>query len=362
MNSLFPELDLADALTLDACHSTARSWCDPSQHQEVVGIDFGRNAVHYYMARCKRHGKMKFGDLRPWLLRLPTQTLVVCEWAHLAVPQTSRSLAQPFKAKQLLELYAELRLHEVTLKLAPHAHSGTRMRLWVSGRYPLLIKHAKKSDASDALALAVFVNECNEISLANPPKTFLASPCRKFGRKVTERSNVVLNAERTDSYRGRFFPLLMKLSRKVSKKHGGKKNEGLSAAVVSTLACEQDGKLYLFTHRGQVPGRWFWMRDVLRMSAWHHQGGIARSNLMWHRFRPFAVRFCRNRNVFIKTGGTCKKVALMSDKEKDAWKQAMRQFREMLLTARETCLKLADEMGAGRMELSDVNQEAKDGR
>jgi hypothetical protein len=364
MNLLLPGIEDEAEVSVATRTDIARDWCDPSSYSEIVGVDFGAKSCHYYMARSGQRGRMTAEQAAGWLCRLPAGTLVVCEWAHLAVPQTSRSLAQPFKAEQLLDLYRQLVSRGVTLKLAPHAHTGSRMRLWVSGRHPSLIENAEKTDAADALMLAVFVSECNEIALADPPRGFGLSLKRQYGRRVTERSNGVLNAERTDDYRGTYFPLLMKLARKANRKAGGgKRNEGLSASVVSTLACEQDGKLYLFTHRGHIPGRWFWMRDVLRMSAWHHRGGTARSNLMWHRFRPYAARVAERHGVPLKKGTRYIKVALMSEAQKAARRLAMRQFRQMLLAMRDAVIQIADkEMGAGRMELTDVEQEAIHGR
>ena len=361
MKSLFPELDLADALTLDACASTARSWCDPSQYQEVVGIDFGCNSVHYYMARCKRHGKMAFGELLSWLLRLPSGTLVLCESAHLGVPQTSLSLAQPFTADQLLDLNRRLKLRGVTLKLAPHAHTGKRMRLWVSHHHPAIMRTAAKTDAADALALAVYVDLCNEISLANPYASFDRSPRRNFGRAVTRLSTIALNAERTSDYRGDFYPSLMSLSRKV-RSRGGFPSLKFVVTVASTLFGEQEGTLVAFTHRGQQPGRWFWMREVARMSPWHHRGGVARSNHMWHTFRPFLQRHAKRLEVSVKSGGAYKKFAFYTDAQKAARTSAMKSYREMLLRARDLCIKEASRMGAGQLELSEVLQEVSHGR
>ena len=365
MNLLLPGIEL-DATPLALSNiSTARDWCDPSMHCEIVGLDFGAKSFHYYMVRSGASGKMRASEAIGWLCQLTRGTLVVCEWAHLAVPQTSESLSQPFKANQLVSLYRELRLRGITLKLAPHAHTGLRMRLWVSHRYPALIANAEKSDAADALMLAVFVNECNELSLANPPSGFGVSLGRQYGRRVTKRSNVVLNAERTLEfpYSGAYFPLLMKLARKASRKAGGgQRNIGLSASIVSTLACEEDGRLYLFTHRGQIPGRWFWMRNVLRMSAWHHRGGTARSNVMWHRFRPYVSRFARARGVSLKQGASYVKVALMGEREKKLRKMAMREFRQLILKIRDAVIAIADkQMGAGRMELTDVENEVRCG-
>jgi len=360
MTYLFPELEQDEAFTPSGCTSTSRSWCDPSQYSEVVGIDFGCNSVHYYMARSKRKGKMAFSELVPWLAQLPSETLVLCESAHLGVPQTQGSLAQPFTADQLLDLYQRLRSRGVTLKLAPHAHTGRRMRRWVAHNFPELMRTAEKTDAADALALAVYVDRCNDISLANSYTSFDRSPLRDFGREVTRRSNNVLNAERTVEYRGDFHPLIIKLARKV-KQRGGFPSLKVVVSVASTLFCEDNGKLLEFTHRGQRPGKWSWMRHIVRMTPWHHRGGVARSNHMWHTFRPYFQRRAKRLGLSVKSGGAYKQFALHNSDEKAARTLAMKSYREMLLRARELCIKEASRMGAGQMELTDVPQEMTHG-
>jgi hypothetical protein len=310
------------------------------------------------MARSGRRGKLSFSQLFAWLERLPASTLVTCEAAHLGVPQTELSLAQPFKAEQLLDLYARLRSRGITLKLAPHAHTGKRMRLWVSEHYPDIIKGNDKSDAADAIALAIYIDRCNEIALANPYRSFCVAARREFGRKVRQLSNSILNAERTDEYGGSFYPAIVDLARQVWRS-GSFPDLKFVLSVASTLAWEKDSSLQLFTHCGQIPGRWFWMRNVLRMSAWHHRGGIARSNLMWHRFKPYlSSHACRKFGVNVKEDGKkYKAFAVYSDREKAARTSAMKSYRELILRCRESCIAKAIEMGAGRMELTDKTQE-----
>jgi hypothetical protein len=362
MTMLLPGMDEGFGNAAVASTSTAKSWCDPSRHCEVVGIDFGCNSVHYYMARCGRSGKLSFSELFGWLERLPIGTLVICESAHLGVPQTELSLAQPFKAHELLDLYARLRLRGITLKLAPHAHTGKRMRLWVAKHYPDIIKGNDKSDAADAVALAIYIERCNEIALANPFRSFNHAERRKFGQKVRQLSNSLLNAERTNEYHGSFYPCVVELAREVWRR-GGFPDLKFVLSVASTLAFQKHGTLHLFTHRGQLPGRWFWMRNVLRMSAWHHRGGIARSNLMWHRFRPYlAAHAARHFGVRVKNGGEYKKFAVYTDREKAARTSAMKSYRELILRCRDVCVDKAIQMDAGYMELTDTPQEVTDGR
>ena len=331
-----------------------REWCDPATFGEVVGLDFGSCKVHFYMAVSRKSGTLPQEQLASWLARLPRGTLVVCEWAHLAVPRTRKSLAQPFTDSELTVIYKTLEDRGVSLKLAPHGHSR-RMRESVSSAHPDLIAESEKSDAADAMALALFVSEFNEISLADPPRSFLRSTSREYGRKVRDASNTVLNAERTTDYRGKHFPLLVAVASKVSKKCGRLVNKKVALSLASTLAMEDSSGLMVFTHKGQVPGFWFWKRHVLMMTPWHHRGGIGRSNLMWHAFRPWVDKYARRvHGVSLKVGAKNKKVAGMSDNEKKARTAGLKVLRNDLRDARLLCIKEFERMKAGRMELTDT--------
>lgn len=334
--------------------NVAREWCDPSAFTEVVGVDFGSCQVHFYNARSRKSGSIPVQQLESWLAQLPRGTLVVCEWAHLAVPQTEKSLAQPFTAGKLQAIYKTLEDRGVVLMLAPHGHSR-RMRESVSAAYPELIANSEKSDAFDAIALAIFVDEFNEISLAAPPRSFARSASREYGRKVRDASNTVLNAERTTDYRGKHFPLLVAVAVKVSKKGGRLVNKKVALSLASTLAIENSSGVMMFTHQGKIPGLGFWKRHVLMMTPWHHRGGIGRSNLMWHAFRPWVVGYARRvHGVSLKIGNKYKKVAHMSDKEKQARTAGLNVLRNRLRDARLLCIKEFEKMNAGRMELTDT--------
>jgi hypothetical protein len=234
------------------------------------------------------------------------------------------------------------------------------MRLWVSHHHPELIRTAEKTDATDALSLAVYVDLCNDISLAKPYASFKRSPSRDYGRTVTRLSTSVLNAERTADYHGDFYPLIITVARKV-RHRGGFPSLKFVVTVASTLFGEQSGKLVAFTYRGQLPGRWFWMKHVVRMSPWHHRGGVARSNLMWHTFRPYLQRHARGLGLSVKSGVAYKKFAFYTDAQKAARTSAMKSYREMLLRARDLCIKEAARIGHGQLELANALEEATDG-
>ena len=83
---------------------------------------------------------------------------------------------------------------------------------------------------------------------------------------------------------------------------------------------------------------------------------------MWHTFRPYFQRRAKWLGLNVKSGGAYKQFALHNSHEKAARTLAMKSYREMLLRARELCIKEAARMGAGRMELTDVLQEVTHGR
>lgn len=343
-------------------YATARSWCDPGLYDEVIGLDFGDVHAHYFMAESGKHGRLAVRALLSWLLALPARTLVVCEWAHLAVPQTRKSLAQPYSADELVCLYRGLEQRGVKLMLAPHQHTGKRMRSWAAKHHAQIVGDGAKSDIADAASIALYVKHCNGLSLANPPTSFGVSLRRAFGRSVRALANDVLNAERScqPSYSGIHFSTLAEISRVVRSRCGQPLTIPLAMAVVSTIAHEDEHGLRLFTHRGQLPGRELWMRHVIRMSPFHHASGVARSNIVHHCFRHWLVNHCRRRGMELKPNGKWRDFGTLSGKEHDIRSSAWKLFRAHLLNARQKCLDECQRRGAGHFELTDVS-EATDG-
>ncbi len=295
------EMVSAVACIDEAC--TDRSWCCPSLHADVIGIDFGKQGMCAYFSSTGKHVAVPFGGEMTWLSSIQRGCLVVCEWAHLAVPQTDRSLAQFFTAQQLTAIYCLLEQNGVTLRLFPHYHSGPRARAWAANRFPLIVTTDKSDDKNDAAAIALYVKHCNGVSLAKPPRNFGRCPRRDYGLRVIDSANVVLNAERVRGYEGRKFPLVVALARKIRKKsYSSFIDHDRAVTVAALIATEVDGKPKLFCRNGRPPGARFWMRYVARFTPFHHRGGIARSNLLKHRFPPFLVRHAARNGVSVKSG------------------------------------------------------------
>lgn len=340
---------------------TARPWCNPSDHADVVGVDFGKGEMHLYWCSSGRKKKVGAASALHALLGIAPGTLLTGEWAHLAVARTKRSLAQPFEADELLRLYASLRSRGVTLKLFPHAHSGTRAMAWAAHAVPELYG-AKKTDANDAMAIALYVKHCNGVSLADPPKSFARCGRRDYGRAVVQHANIVLNAERNGGYLGKTFRHVVELGIAIQKKIHRRLGKIACCSIAALIATEVDGSPRMYARDGKAPGASFWLRHVARMTPWHHRAGICRSNLMRHAWRPFFRAYALRRNVSV--GGKNKYVPFgQHDAAQLAMRtEAMRAFRHAVRDAYRAGVEIATKRGFQPLDPTASTEEASHGR
>lgn len=332
----------------------ARSWCDPSSFVEVVGLDFGLGKVHFYKARSRTGGSVAVDQFTIWVKTLSANTLLVCEFAHLGVPRSEKSLAQPYTETELRSLYNELKQQGLCLKLAPHQHTKG-MRETVSHCHPTLIKDCKKTDLNDAIALAIYVSEFNRTSLANPPKSFDRSLKRDYGIKVCTFSNTLLNAERSTGYKGKLFPSLLSIAQVVENKSGKFIQVREALSILSLLATETSSGVSVFTHKGRVPGWGLFKRFVLMMTPHHHEGGIARSNFMHYAFRRWLPVYAHKiHSVRLKVGKKLKSIGTLTDEERLARTACMKVMRARIHECFRLCIEELERCEASRLELTET--------
>lgn len=285
----------------------SRSWCDPRRHTEIVGADVGCGYVNLHSLRSGYdHDKIHVSQFINAIPLLPKGSLLVCEDAHLAVPQTQKSLAQPWTAGDLLAIYRACEERGITIRMFPHAHT-TKVRLWSAANAPSgLVDAEKSSDINDARALAFFVEHNNSLSLVRPRMSFDRSPIREYGRAVRGYSNTVLNASRSIGYgSGKFRHIEAVASRLRLIDVSGVRfidNEMSSLSVASLVCHELEGRPVRFTYRGLALGARSWMRHVLAMTPCHHRGGVARSNLMRWRYPSYLRGVAGPRGVTLRSG------------------------------------------------------------
>lgn len=322
---------------------TAKTWCDPSAFSEIVGADFGRGLMHCHALYAGRDRlKIPHRLVLQELSSLSRGTLVVADHAHLGVPQTHRSLAQPFTKEQLAEIYSACREAGVTIRLYPHQHSRLT-RVWAATNAPAgFVLSDKTSDINDARALAYYVANCNGISLIKPPESFDRCDKREYGKAVRAASNGVLCAVKTRGYDGQVFPELAATSLDLlrrAKGHGTFINDIAAFSIVSLVAGYANGEFVRFTRRGAVPGYRMWIENVLRFSPCHHRGGVARANINRDRFRSFLSEFALKHGERLKEGHKVipfgMHTPLQSYIKSQAWAEARSQVHNAYLIATE---------------------------
>lgn len=352
----------------------SRCWCDPSAFSDVVGVDFGKGEMHLYSVRSGLAWKVPAASAMSEILGLSQGTLVVGERAHLATKRTAKSLAQPFTESQLSSLYRDAKAAGITIKLFPHHHTGTRARAWVAAR-SAGAHSSEKTDENDAKSIAIYVSTCNAISLADPPQSFGVDLRREYGKAVREYSLIALNAERTDEYKGRFFPNVVALGHEIERKHGKRLGRPACISIASMIATEVNGSPSMFVRGLRPPGVEFWWRYVARMTPFHHRGGIARSNLMRHSFRPFLRRFGRQHGVKMSAGVKIITFGDHDDRQQATRTAAMKAYRDMAKACYRHGVNMCAERGFGTLDPTETrwsavvhgerlycNQEATNGR
>lgn len=330
------ELERSRIQAIAAAVNTARPWGDPKSYAEIVGVDFGSGRMHCHALKAGVDiPDVRLADATDRIVSFGRGALVVGESAHLAVPQTAKSLAQPFKEAELLRMYAACKAAGVDLWIFPHAHT-TKARVWASRHAPEgFVDPEKTSDMNDARAIAYFVAHNNGISISKPRKSFDHDPFREYGCLVRSRSNRVLSAVKTYGYDGEVFPYLASVAASVtSAAHGTPLfvNHKVAFSIVSLVIGDSRGEAYRFSYRGATPGADRWMRSVAMFSPCHHRGGIARANMMRDRFRPFFAEYADIHGENVKKSGSSyigfgEHTPHQDQLRRDAWRLARRQVR-----------------------------------
>lgn len=325
--------------------SVARCWCDPRAFSDVVGLDFGSGRMHLYSTATGRAWDVDAASAKNQILSLPRNTLVIAEPAHLATPRTRKSLAQPFTSGDLLDIYRSAASAEITLKMFPHYHTGTRARAWVSAKFPEL-NLGEKTDAGDAMSLALYVVHCNGVSLANPPASFAVHPLRQYGMAVRQYSNIALNAERTNEYSGLYMKAVIQLGDEIFRRRGKRIGKTGCYSIASVIVTEIDAEPLMFAlSNGSILGVSSWWRYVARMTPFHHRGGIARSNLMRHAFPPFLRKVGRRENVNMGTKKEFVPFGAHDDQQAATRTRAMKEFRGVVKDCYRVGVKAAVRLG-----------------
>lgn len=327
----------------DGVIDVSRPWLDPQLFNEIVGADFGTGRMHFYKLYANQDGCVPLHLVAKTLESFGSGTAVVVERAHMATPQTQASLAQPFTAEQLLDIYRRCDRAGVTLKLFPHHHTR-KARDWAARNCSDLVEFGKSSDLNDARGLAFYVRWNNGIALCNPPSSFATCRRREYGRAVRKQSNIVLNAARARGYMGEVFPSVARLANGIAS-HCATEHSFIdykvAFSIASLVAGEIDDEAVRFAYNGVAPGADFFLKKVMLFSSVHHRGGVSRSNLFWHRFRPFLARLAKSLGESTKDGNRYIKFSDFRPSQDHVRRQAWRFVRGEVRGAYRLAVKLS---------------------
>ena len=235
-------------------------------------------------------------------------TMLIAEHAHLGCPRTNKSLAQVYTASELQDFYR----HAISL--------GIEVRLFPQSQTPkarALAGLGEKNDANDAQAIYNYLLHGPSVldSLKHPPRSFEPERWREAGWAFKDDTNIILNVARRFKYKTEGDKItsfvLDNLERLAAivpddakeifgllhrKKDGSfyalDSPQGPSLSKLYTLAAlllNEEGNLRSRPDTGRPPGIGWLMRTQIATTPFHHRGGIARSNVMWHGCKNYVV-------------------------------------------------------------------------
>jgi len=309
---------------------------------KVIVIDLGKNSATYYNALTKELTSISHRDV----LNLPSKYngyLFISEDAHLGTPQRSKSLAQSFSEKDILRFLASCKENDNLVYFFPQKLTYRA----------LIYSNMEKSDDNDPIAIFNFLKNHHQTKLKNPPTSFKLSKVREegyeflkdcnlknnFTRKGDGKGNIYLSdpissyvlshldqLEKTLSEEAKFaFGLTWKNAKgqiiptryTVGKKKGNWKLKSsdlkinLLCTIISpmkgVIARDPETETYKFIdglHKrkgtGEIPSWKFAKKYVFRFSPFHQNGGVARSNLVYHGLRNYAIQEAKNEGFDFK--------------------------------------------------------------
>lgn len=273
-------------------------------------VDCGRNTAVLYDVKKDTVEMITHEQLLALPDILPPDSFLVIERAHMGVPRTRKSLAQPFTEQQLFTFYESCKKNHILLKLAAH---GLAPRARQVARMAGIISDEsadKVDDKDDAKALAYFYNNNDKLreSLQNPPKSFDKSARRKDVEYFKDQINLHLNVKRADDKtvtplmqmilenREELYDSLSPDSIALLRLERGKKgvtktslDKGMSLIYsVGATVIDLEGNV-LTRYDNKIPG-WKFISQVLGDTPNHTKGGVARSDQWFHVFKKYVER------------------------------------------------------------------------
>lgn len=302
-----------------------------AKNKKLFVLDCGKNESTIYDGEnCKRLSHSEVLNLPNILQKGVT---LVSEAAHLSVPRTMKSLAQPFTGSELQTLYQRCREKGIELKFFPQKSTPRAQKY----------SNLEKSDETDPVAIYNLLQDFEQISLMKPRKSFDVDPVRQEGWDMKSYMNSLLNFARRYEYkheldqnsqwiRDNTEEICARLSneakscfglgddsryKRKSSKLGVEagdmnfNNVSLSQiyAVLSTLQGKivENGEMVSIIDEvikrnstKNLAGWAFAKKHLLCMSPNHMRGGVARSNLYYHGAKNWIIAKAKKDGINLK--------------------------------------------------------------
>lgn len=299
--------------------------------EKLIVLDCGKNeSTIYDGTRCK---SLSHSEVKNLPNTLESGTTVVCEVAHLAVPRTMKSLAQPFTASELQTLYQDFRDNNIELRFFPQKSTPRAQNY----------SNLEKSDETDPIAIYNLLKDFRQISLMKPRDNFDVDSLRQEGWSMKAYMNTLLNFARRYEYKHKddknsqwiknnLENICARLSDEAKSCFGlgdesrykrkdtkreinagdmniNKVNLNQIYAVLSTLQGKivENGESIsiidepIKRNSTQKLAGWdFARRHLLCMSPNHMRGGVARSNLYYHGARNWIIARAKEEGLLLK--------------------------------------------------------------
>lgn len=300
---------------------------------KVIVVDLGQNSATYYNALTEEVTSISHRDV----LNLPSKYngyLFISEDAHLGTPQKGKSLAQSFSEKDIFKFLALCKENDNLVYFFPQKLTYRA----------LVYSNMLKSDDNDPIAIFNFLKNHPRTKLKNPPTSFTLSKVREEAYEFLRDCNLKNNITRKGDGKGNIysgdpissyvvshldqlekvlseeakfaFGLTWKNAKgqiiptrySVGKKKGNWKLTKSSDLKINQLctiispmkgviAWDSETETYQFIdglHKrkgtGEIPSWKFSKKYIFRFSPFHQNGGVARSNLVHHGLKHYAIR------------------------------------------------------------------------
>ena len=303
------------------------------QGDSVWGCDWGLGYFHIWRDGIYKRLKPEvFASLN---FAAPGDVIVV-ENAHMQ-PQTIKSLAQVFTIEQLFEIKNTATAKNIDIRLWFHSQTP---------KWRNILGMGDKTDEIDAETIARIIKKRGVIDLQYFNPRVCYPPRIQWAHEQLDDMNTILNAARID-YKAAICPAVKYFFATANKQtqfkawnmygpyseiatdinmwfYGFENRSGLSlwAALVNWDGLPRE-------YNGQQPGVKFIMNELLRMKPNHFRGGVARSNLMHHGFRNYAIQQLGTRKT--GKGNKIKKLCEFTLAEQSKWLNLRQRYRRAMV-------------------------------